>query len=105
MINPDGTKESVTRRKRHKPDCRDKTVESYKSSGLAYRSMFSHGMTAFSICSVGIGLMTLVCVNGIASTLSINSVFSLLSLNSAFSILSMNSAFAINCVSESFKIC
>ena len=84
---------------------RDIIIESYKSSGWAYKCMYTHGMAAYSICSVGIALMSFVCVNGVLSFFSVTSFCSLLSLNSAFSIWSLNSAFAINCANETFKIC
>ena len=45
----------------------------------------------FSVLSVGIGVGSFVCVNGIFSVFSLNSILSVLSANSFFSILSTNS--------------
>ena len=84
---------------------KEKAHRSYKSSGWVYATAYSHGWQAFTVGTIGMGLLCALCINGIVSIVSCNSVFSILSLNSAFSILSMNSVFSINCQNGRFEIC
>jgi hypothetical protein len=71
----------------------------------SYKSYYSLGLNALSAFSLGSCLLSVLTINGVVSLMSCNSVVSILSLNSAFSILSTNSAFAIGCVDKRFAIC
>jgi len=84
------------------PSCPHTKLEDWTRG---YQNWGCLGVHAFSMLSLGVGIFSLISINGAASLLSVNSAFSLMSLNSFFSILSTNSSFSIGCVDKRFAIC
>jgi len=87
---------------------------SLRCSGIAYFSFWSHGASAFSLASIGVGFFSLGSVLSLFSVLSLNSLCSLLCLNCVFSVFSLNSSFSVNsvdsyvafgCNGAAFKVC